>query len=50
MASQSEVLRFIELFQHLGFSDTNIIRMQQFLEGKGTVSDLDDLKNIVDQR
>ena len=46
MASQSEILRFIKLFKHLGFSDTDIIRMTQFLEGEGTLDDLEDLKDV----
>ena len=46
MASQSEVLRMIELFQHLGFNSDDVIRLTQFLEGKGSINDLVDLRDI----
>ena len=50
MASQSEVLRMFELFQHLGFRAEDVIRLTQFLEGKGSISDLVDLKDVAEQK
>ncbi|MBR1627646.1 MAG: hypothetical protein IJ679_00060 [Lachnospiraceae bacterium] len=50
MESQMEVLQFIKLCKHLGFDDTDTVRMLIFLAGEGSLDDLADLKEVVPNR
>ena len=49
MASQSDVLRIIDFLEFIGLDYEQIVYSIRFLEGRGTLEDLSDLRDIVKQ-
>ena len=47
MANQSEILRVYDFLELVGFDYEQMTRIIKFLEGRGTIEDLDDLRKIV---
>ncbi len=47
MANQTEILRIMDFLEHVGFDYEQMARIIKFLEGRGNLDDLKDLKDIV---